>query len=93
MVEDEHEVKNLDMRLKSLPPTRNAAELQTRHRRYHSHDDGRHQAKAVMMLAKQIRPEVLTVMGGHHATFMPEFYDEPYVDIAVRGEGEITLKN
>ena len=52
-----------------------------------------YQAKAVMMLAKQILPSCLTVMGGHHATFMPEFYDEAYVDVVVQGEGELTFQD
>ena len=52
-----------------------------------------YQAKAVMMLAKQVVPDCLTVMGGHHATFMPEFYDEAYVDVVVQGEGELTFQD
>ena len=51
-----------------------------------------YQAKAVMMLANEILPSCLTVMGGHHATFMPEFYDEAYVDIVVQGEGRLTFR-
>ena len=93
MVQDDHEVKILDMRLEepaALPETLRNFKPDIVGTTAMTTDA--YQAKAVMMLAKQFRPEVLTVMGGHHATFMPEFYDESYVDVVVRGEGEITFK-
>jgi len=93
MVEDSHEVRVLDMRLEepaALPETLRNFKPDIVGTTAMTTDA--YQAKAVMMLAKQFRSDVLTVIGGHHATFMPEFYDEPYVDVVVRGEGEITFK-
>lgn len=51
-----------------------------------------YQAKAVLRTAKSISPDVLTVVGGHHPTLCPEELDEPYVDVIVQGEGEITFR-
>ena len=48
----------------------------------------------VCKLSKQINPEVITVLGNVHPTFMwKEILNEyhTYVDYIVRGEGEITL--
>lgn len=48
----------------------------------------------VLRLAKQINPEILTIIGGIHATFMyNEILTENWdvVDFVVRGEGEETL--
>jgi len=45
---------------------------------------------AVKKLAEQIKrwkPEVLTVVGGHHATVAPSDFDTPAIDVVVVGEG------
>lgn len=52
-----------------------------------------YQAKSVLYLAKRMCPETLTIIGGHHATMVPEFYDEAYVDIIVKGEGELCFQS
>ena len=94
MVQDEHEVRILDMRLEEpakLPETLRNFKPDLVGTTAMTTDA--YQAKAVMMLAKQILPSCLTVMGGHHATFMPEFYDEAYVDVVVQGEGELTFQD
>jgi radical SAM superfamily enzyme YgiQ (UPF0313 family) len=36
---------------------------------------------------KTRNPEILTVVGGHHATVMPEDFLTPHIDLIVRGEG------
>jgi len=51
-------------------------------------------ALKILELAKRIRPEIVTILGGIHPTFM---YDEvlmssAQVDYIVRGEGEATLE-
>lgn len=33
-----------------------------------------------------------TVVGGYHPTLIPEIIEKPFIDIVVRGEGEITFK-
>jgi len=37
--------------------------------------------------AKTWKPEVLTVVGGHHATVAPRDFDCPHIDLVVVGEG------
>jgi len=89
----EHEVKVLDMRLEDegtlaktlvsfAPDVVGTTSMTT----------DAYQAKAVLRAARCIRPEALTVVGGHHPTLSPEEFDEPYVDIIVQGEGELTFR-
>lgn len=51
-----------------------------------------YQAKAVLRTARQICPHALTVIGGHHPTLTPGEFDEPFVDVIVQGEGELTFR-
>ncbi|MCZ7362130.1 MAG: cobalamin-dependent protein, partial [Candidatus Methanoperedens sp.] len=49
-------------------------------------------AKNVINLIKEYRPSILTVIGGHFATFMTrEVFLECSVDYVLRGEGEIAF--
>ncbi len=49
-------------------------------------------ALAVARIAKAALPDCRVVIGGHHATTMPEaVMDEPAVDWVLRGEGEVAL--
>jgi len=50
-------------------------------------------AAQVMADAKAIDPEVVTVLGGPHATFRaePTLLETPQVDVVVVGEGELTI--
>ncbi len=41
---------------------------------------------------KEWNPEVLTVVGGHHATVAPEDFSSPFIDLIVIGEGVFTFK-
>jgi radical SAM superfamily enzyme YgiQ (UPF0313 family) len=41
---------------------------------------------------KRWNPEVLTVVGGHHATVMPEDFLSPFIDLIVIGEGVFAFK-
>jgi radical SAM superfamily enzyme YgiQ (UPF0313 family) len=50
-----------------------------------------HLAKQVLKRVKQFAPEVITVIGGHHPSLMPEDCNEAFIDIVVIGEGEETL--
>jgi radical SAM superfamily enzyme YgiQ (UPF0313 family) len=50
-----------------------------------------YQAKAVLYLARRALPGCLTVVGGHHPTLSPEEFHEDYVDVLVRGEGELAF--
>ena len=51
-----------------------------------------YQALAVLRNAREILPGVLTLVGGHHPTLMPEIFREPYVDAMVKGEGELVFQ-
>jgi radical SAM superfamily enzyme YgiQ (UPF0313 family) len=49
----------------------------------------------VRALCAQIKgwnPEVLTVVGGHHATVMPEDFASPHIDLIVMGEGVFAFR-
>ena len=50
-------------------------------------------AYEVCEIAKQINPHILTLMGGPHASAIPErtLRECPFLDVVVCGEGEITL--
>ncbi len=49
-------------------------------------------AMAVAKIAKEACPSTLTVVGGPHASIMPEeCLGNPYVDVVLRGEGEISF--
>ena len=41
---------------------------------------------------KAWNPQVLTVVGGHHATVMPEDFLSPFIDLIVIGEGVFAFK-
>jgi len=41
---------------------------------------------------KKWNPQVLTVVGGHHATVVPEDFVSPFIDLIVIGEGVLAFK-
>jgi radical SAM superfamily enzyme YgiQ (UPF0313 family) len=92
MVSDRHEVRILDMRLE--PEHALAAAL-----RDFAPDlvgttsmtTDAYQAQAVLRMTRAIRPDALTVIGGHHPTLSPDEFDTPYIDVIVQGEGEHTF--
>ena len=51
-----------------------------------------YQAKAVLRTARNVCPDALTIVGGHHPTLCPDEFDRDYVDVIVQGEGEQTLR-
>ncbi len=92
-VSDAHEVRVLDLRLEDenalaealisfRPDVVGTTSMTT----------DAYQAKSVLRMARQIRPEALTVVGGHHPTLTPEEFDEDFVDLIVQGEGELTFR-
>jgi radical SAM superfamily enzyme YgiQ (UPF0313 family) len=89
----EHQVRLLDMRLE--PEDALAREL----RSFQPHVVGTtsmttdvYQALAALRMARQIVPSALTVVGGHAATLAPQEFDQPWVDVVVQGEGELTFQ-
>jgi radical SAM superfamily enzyme YgiQ (UPF0313 family) len=49
-------------------------------------------ALAVCARVKARFPDCLTIVGGHHATFLPEDFFEPQVDYVISGEGVQPLR-
>ncbi|UCH92142.1 MAG: cobalamin-dependent protein [Candidatus Aminicenantes bacterium] len=45
-------------------------------------------ALRIMQVAKQINPQILTIVGGQHATLLPEDFYAPQTDIICIGPGE-----
>ena len=50
-----------------------------------------HLAKKVLKKVKELSPDTITVVGGHHPSLMPEDCNEAFIDLVVIGEGEETL--
>ncbi|HVO29548.1 MAG TPA: cobalamin-dependent protein, partial [bacterium] len=92
-VQDEHEVRVLDLRLEpesALADT--LLEWKPDVVGTTSMTTDAYQAKATLRVAKGILPQCLTVIGGHMPTLSPHEFDEPYIDVIVQGEGEITFR-
>jgi methyltransferase len=51
-----------------------------------------HLAKHVLKQAKDFNPEIVTVIGGHHPSLMPQDCNESFIDVVVIAEGEETLR-
>ncbi len=41
---------------------------------------------------KAFKPDILTVVGGHHATLVPQDFCDPAIDVVVIGEGVFTFR-
>jgi len=92
VIDDGHEVRILDMRieeatvfaetLRSFKPDIVGVTSMT---------TDCYQAKALLYSAKRWSDKVLTVVGGHHPTLSTEEFCEPFIDVIVRGEGELTF--
>lgn len=54
-----------------------------------------YKAERVLQIAKEVRPNVITLLGGVHATFMYRqvLAEAPWIDAIVRGEGEDIIVN
>ena len=90
----EHEVKILDMRLEKPQALPNEIRVfQPDIIGTTAMTTDAYQAKAVLRLARELAPKALTIIGGHHCTMLPSFYDKPYVDVIVKGEGEIIFRD
>lgn len=91
-VADEHEVKVIDLRLEDEDCLQKTiASFKPDLVGTTSMTTDAYQAKAVLRVARAMRPEALTVIGGHHPTLCPDEFAEPYIDVVVQGEGELTF--
>ena len=54
-----------------------------------------YKAERVLQIAKEAHPDVVTVLGGIHGTFMYQqiLHEAPWIDAVARGEGEAVLLN
>lgn len=50
-----------------------------------------HLVKQILRKVKELSPETITVVGGHHPSLMPGDCNEVFIDAVVIGEGEETL--
>ena len=89
--EDGHQVEILDARLDP--------DIQAAFRRFQPEVVGitgyTSQVNIVRHLAGELKaavPELLVVVGGHHATVQPEDFNMPEIDVLVIGEGVFTLR-
>jgi radical SAM superfamily enzyme YgiQ (UPF0313 family) len=48
--------------------------------------------KGLFRRIKGWNPEIVTVVGGHHATILPEDFATPFIDIIVEGEGVFAFR-
>lgn len=48
-------------------------------------------ARRVLKEVKDYNPNILTIVGGHHATLLPEDFFGEFIDVIVIGEGEHTF--
>lgn len=91
-VRDRHEVRVLDMRLEDEDAlAKTLVEFRPHVVGTTSMTTDAYQAKAVLSVARNICPDALTVVGGHHPTLCPDEFDLDYVDVIVQGEGELTF--
>ncbi|MFH2059864.1 MAG: radical SAM protein [Pseudomonadota bacterium] len=90
-VQDNHNVKILDMRLDDNL-TQTLEEFQPHIVATTGFTIHIKNCKRIFKEAKSTNPEILTVIGGHHATIKPEDYNEKYIDVIVIGEGVLSFK-
>ena len=90
-VTDDHEVKILDLRLEK--------KMETTLRDFNPDIVGitayTVHVNTVKKLFDEIKiwnPDVLTVVGGHHATIVPEDFNLPSIDVIIMGEGVTSFK-
>lgn len=48
--------------------------------------------KRLFQQVKGFNPDIVTVVGGHHATVIPEDFYTPYIDVIVTGEGVFSFR-
>ena len=49
--------------------------------------------KRLFQHIKALNPEIVTVVGGHHATILPEDFATPFIDVIVAGEGVFAFRD
>jgi radical SAM superfamily enzyme YgiQ (UPF0313 family) len=90
-IENEHEIKILDMRIENtLESSINTFQPDVIGiSAYTVHVNT---TKILCEKIKNIDKRIFTVVGGHHATVMPEDFLTPFIDLVVMGEGVLPFK-
>lgn len=90
-VSSDHEVRILDLRLeRRLPDT--LAEFRPDVVGLTSYTVHVNTVRRLLDVVKSWNPQVLTVVGGHHATMLPQDFSAASIDLIVRGEGVSAFK-
>ncbi len=90
-----HEVRILDLTLDKRPArtlTRVLKQFRPDIIGFTAYSNQREKVVEYGALARRLCPDAFLLLGGHHATIMPENCDFPFLDAIVRGEGYGTFK-
>jgi len=87
-----HEVRLIDMRLEPDSLQRELASFHPQVIASGGCTIGVKNIKHILKEAKAFNPSTLTVVGGHHASLVPEDFNASYIDAVVIGEGEETFR-
>jgi radical SAM superfamily enzyme YgiQ (UPF0313 family) len=92
-VSAEHNVRIFDMRFEEEPFEKVVQEFNPDVIGFTSFTFHVNTVKRLCKRAKEINKKIITVVGGNHATLMPQDFNELYVDIVVIGEGVNAFKS
>ena len=87
-----HKVRVLDMRLEKNALHQELVSFRPQIVASGCSTIGVQSTKDILEKAKTFNPSILTVVGGHHASFVPEDFKASYIDAVVMGEGEETFR-
>lgn len=87
-----HNVKIYDMRLDKASLRKKIEEFQPKIAGIGCLTAGYYECLNIFKEIKTIDPEIITIVGGHHATLMPHDFSKSCIDFIVMGEGEQTFK-
>ncbi|MBI2304018.1 MAG: cobalamin B12-binding domain-containing protein [Chloroflexi bacterium] len=87
-----HEVKILDLRVDPTPLEAALASFRPQVIGTTGYTTDVPRMKAICREVKELDPEIITVVGGVHASLCPQDFQIPWVDVIVIGEGESTFR-
>jgi radical SAM superfamily enzyme YgiQ (UPF0313 family) len=88
-----HDVKIFDMRLDRQPLRKQLEDFQPNVIGVGCLTAGYYECVKLLEAIKQIDPKIITVVGGHHPTVMPQDFAGRSTDYIVLGEGEKTFRD
>ena len=87
----QHDVKIFDLRLEKTTLSEELTAFQPDVVGAGCVTAGYYECVKVMKETKAINPEIITVVGGHHPTVMPQDFAKDFINFIVMGEGEKTF--